>query len=93
MLLPVDYSIIFDQFISFGGVAGKLIYDAHLGLSNVRYSGLYECVSHIRQGGPLLLYPNENTRLFFNFYDVNNNLPIDHTAVIKAYYRPRLSML
>ncbi len=93
MLLPVDYSLIFDQFIPLTGVTDKLIYDAHLGLSNVRYAGLYECVSHIRQGDPLLVFPNQNTRLFFNFYDGSNNLPIDHTAIVKAYYRPRLSML
>lgn len=93
MLLPVDYSMTFNQFIPLTGVSDTLIYDEHLGLSNVRYSGFYECVSHIRQGGPLLLYPGDYTRLFFNFYNASNVLTITDTAIIKAYYRPRTKLL
>ena len=93
MLLPVEYSLIFDQFVPLTGVTDKLVYDAHRGLSNVRYSGTNECVSHIRHGGPMLLYPRENTRLFFNFYNNGNALGIDDTALIRAYYRPRISVL
>ncbi len=93
LLFPVEYALVFDQFFPFSGATDKLVYDAHRSLSNIRYGGTTETVSHIRQGGPLLLYPNENTRLFFNFYDSNNNLPIEDTAQIKAFYRPRVSVL
>ena len=93
MLLPVESSLIFNQFIPLTGVTDKLVYDAHRELSNVRYSGTNECVSHIRQGGPLLLYPRENTRLFFTFYNTGNVLGKDDTAIVRAYYRPRISVL
>ena len=91
-LFPVENALIFDQFITVSP-ADKLIYDAHQNLSNIRYGGSTEAVSHIRSGGPMLLYPGENTRLFFNLYNTANRLYIDHTAQIRAYYRPRIRVL
>ena len=91
-MFPIENALIFDQFFTCAP-NDKLIYDAHRGLSVIRYGGSTEAVSHIRQGGPLLLYPGENTRLFFVMYNTANNLFITHTAQVRAYYRPRVSVL
>jgi hypothetical protein len=88
-LYPIEHAITFDQFIPLSNT-DVLVYDAHRALSNIRYTGTTEAVSHIRQGGPLLVYPNENNRLFFHYYNLSNSLNIANTAVVKAYYRPRV---
>lgn len=93
IFFPVSKLLIFDQFMAFGST-NKLIYDGHREMSNVRYGVTpLEAVSHIRQGGPLLVYPAENTRLFFIFYNQWNNMNITHTATVRAYYRPRYTTL
>jgi len=71
-----------------------LIDDSFRELSNVRYSAAgSETIAHIRQGGPLLLYPNQNSRLFFVLSNESNAIDIMRTARVRVYYRPRVRLL
>ena len=93
LLLPLDYGALYSGFFLMDQ-DDILIDDAFRGLLNVRYSAAgSETISHIRQGGPLRLYPNENTRLIFVLANSSNVIDIDRTATIRVYYRPRVRFL
>ncbi len=89
LLLPIEHALTFEQFIPVSP-SDVLVYDAHRALSNIRYAGSTEAVSHIRQGGPLLIHPKENNRIIFNAYNLSNDLIIADTATLRCYYRPRV---
>jgi len=44
-------------------------------------------------GGPILLAPNRNQRLYFNTCDKDNEAKIDQTYSVKLWYRPRRNAL
>ena len=93
MLLPMDYAAYFLGFFPFRN-NNILIDDNHRQQHNVQASHIgSETVSHIRQGGPLLLMPNANTRLFFNLTKVTEELDMMRTATVKVFYRPRKRLL
>lgn len=92
-LLPLDASASFQGFYPMDQ-DDTLIDDSFRGLSNVRYSAAgSETIAHIRHGGPLLLYPNENSRLFFVLANESNLVGIQHTTKLRVYYRPRVRFL
>ena len=92
-LLPLDYSAFFRGFFDMSH-NDKLIDDSFRRLSNVRYSAVgSETVAHIRVGSPLLLYPAQNTFLFFILANENNVIDIDRTSQVRVFYRPRLRLL
>ena len=92
-LLPLDASASFQGFYPMGQ-DDTLIDDSFRELSNVRYSAAgSETIAHIRQGGPLLLYPNQNSRLFFVLSNESNTIDIMRTARVRVYYRPRVRLL
>jgi hypothetical protein len=71
-----------------------LIDDSFRGLHNVQYATLgSEAVGHLRQGGPLLLYPGEYNRLFFVLANEDHQVDILRTARLRAYYRRRVRIL
>lgn len=91
--LPLDYAAFFYGFYEMDE-DDKLVYDNFRNLSNVRYSaGQTEAVAHVRHGGPLLLYPNENNRLFVFQSNTSNVIDIARTSVLRVYYRPRVRLL
>ena len=92
-LLPLDYAATFHGFFEMSQ-DDILIDDSFRGLSNVRYSAVgSETVAHMRIGGPLLLYPGQNTFLFFMLANENNTMDILRTSTLKVFYRPRLRLL
>jgi len=92
-LLPLDYAATFHGFFDMSQ-DDILIDDSFRGLSNVRYSAVgSETVAHMRIGGPLLLYPGQNTFLFFMLANENNTMDILRTSTLKVFYRPRLRLL
>lgn len=46
-----------------------------------------------RYGGPILLVPNENQKLYFNSSDYNGYAKVDQTWTVKAWYRPRRNVI
>ena len=90
---PMDYAALFKGFY-LQAANDILIYDNHRQRHNVRYSlAQNEILSHILEGGPLMLYPGSYTRLFFNMFASNNHVYCDRTAQVRAYYRPRKRLL
>ena len=90
---PMDYAAFFKGFYN-QSQNDILIYDNHRQMHNVRYSAAQnEILSHILEGGPVLLFPGSYTRLFFNNYASNDHRYPMHTAQIRAYYRPRKRLL
>ncbi len=93
MLLPLDFPASFLGFFPFRK-DNILIDDSHRQQHNVQASHIgSETVSHIRQGGQLLLMPNANTRLFFNQSSVTDQLDVMRTSSVKVFYRPRKRLL
>ena len=93
ILLPMDCSAVFRGFYPMSE-EDTLIDDSFRGLSNVRFSAAgSETIAHIRHGGPLRLYPNENTRLIFLLANESNTMDIMRTAKVRLYYRPRVGIL
>lgn len=92
-LFPMDYAAFFKGFY-LQSSPDVLVYDNHRGMHNVRYSlAENEIISHILEGGPLLLFPGSYTRLFFNMAAGNDHFYPGHTAQVRAYYRPRKRLL
>jgi len=92
-LLPLDGSASFLGFYNMDQ-EDVLVDDSFRGLHNVRFSSVgSETVSHLRQGGPLLLSPGEYNRLFFSLANGFNLIWIMRTAKLKAYYRKRIRLL
>jgi hypothetical protein len=92
-LLPLDGSA---SFLGFYDMLQDdvLIDDSFRGLHNVQYATLgSEAVGHLRQGGPLLLYPGEYNRLFFVLANEDHQVDILRTARLRAYYRRRVRIL
>jgi hypothetical protein len=52
-----------------------------------------ESVAQARVGGPLLLFPNSYSRMFFYCANCTNLMPIAYLADLKVYYYPRLRLL
>jgi len=93
MFFPLDYGAFFKGFYP-TNEDDVFIDDNFKGLFNVQYAtGFVETIAHVRQGGPLLLYPSENSRLFFMLVTEDNTVDILRTATITAYYRQRLRMI
>jgi len=93
MLLPLDYAATFLGFFNMTS-GDTLVYDNHRELYNVRYSTAgSETIAHVLQGGPLMLYPESNTRLFFTQAAANNIPYINRTASLRVYYRKRVTLL
>ena len=93
ILLPMDYAA---DYIGFFDMSqnDKLIDDAFRGLSIVRYSAAQqETVAHLRVGSPLLLYPDENTHIVTVLANTSHIIAKDQTFKLRAYYRPRVSVL
>jgi hypothetical protein len=89
-LMPLDTSASFLGFYDMHQ-DDVLIDDSFRGLHNVRYATLgSETAAHLRQGGPLLIYPGEYNRLFFVLADESNQMDILRTARVRAYYRKRV---
>jgi hypothetical protein len=90
LLLPLDPAVTLRGF--FGVAQGDtLVYDASRGLQNVRYSvNAYETLADILEGGNLTLYPGEYNRLIFVLANTANQVDIDRTFTVKAYYRERV---
>ncbi len=92
-LLPLDYAATFYGFFDMSQ-NDTLIDDSFRGLSNLSYSAAnYETISHMRTGGPLLLYPGRNSFLFFILANQNNTVDILRTSTVRVYYRPRVLCL
>ena len=92
-LLPLDSAASFLGFYDMNQ-ADVLIDDSFRGLHNVHYSALgSETIAHLRQGGPLLLYPGEYNRLFFVQVNGSNQVFLWRTVSLSAFYRKRVRML
>ncbi len=91
-LFPLDGAAYFQGFTDLDQ-HDVLIDDSHRGISVVRDENTHETVAHLRQGGPLLLYPNENTRFFFAMINGSNWVDMDQTASVQIKYRPRVRVL
>lgn len=92
-LFPMDYAATFLSFFRMGNT-DRLIYDNFRELTNVRDgASQLETIAHNVQGGPLLLYPNENSRFFVWISNNFNTFDIDRTSVLRLYYRPRVRLL
>jgi hypothetical protein len=92
-LLPLDTSATFLGFFTLMQDA-VLIDDCFLGKHNIRYPTLgSEAVGHLRQGGPLFLYPGAYNRLFFVQSNTSHQVDILRTATLKVYYRKRIRLL
>jgi len=92
-LLPLDGSA---SFLGFYDMLQDdvLVDDSFRGLHNVRYATLgSEAVGHLRQGGPLVIYPGEYNRLFFVMANEADQVDILRTATLRAYYRRRVRIL
>jgi len=92
-LLPLDGSA---SFLGFYDMLQDdvLVDDNFRGLHNVQYATQgSEAVAHLRQGGPLLLYPGEYNRLFVVMANEENQVDISRTAMLRAYYRRRVRIL
>ncbi len=93
LLLPLDTSASFLGFFTLMEEA-VLVDDSFFGKHNIRYPTLgSEAVGHLRQGGPLLLYPVEYNRLFFVQTNTSHQVDILRTSTLKAYYRKRVRLL
>ncbi len=92
-LFPLDYAATLLGFF-YMDEDDRLIYDNYRGLSNVRYAaGQTETIAHCVQGGPLLLYPGEYSRLFTFLANTSNTIDIMRTSELRLYYRPRVRLL
>ena len=52
-----------------------------------------ESVGHARVGGPLMLFPNTHSRIFFYCSNPADLMPIDYLASVRVFYRPRIRLL
>ncbi len=92
-LLPLDASATFLGFYPMEQ-DDVLVDDSFRGLHNVQYSAVgSETVAHLRQGGPLILHPEEYNRLFFVLANGANQVWPMRTAKLRAYYRKRVRIL
>lgn len=92
-LFPLSYAATFYGFNPLV-FEEKLVDDSFRERYNKRTSAAAgELVGHSRIGGPLLLFPGSNSRLFIYVADSTNLMPIDHTADLLVYYYPRLRLL
>jgi hypothetical protein len=92
-IFPLTYAATFYGFID-TVYNYTIIDDSFRDRYNIRVSpSIGETVSHARVGGPLLLYPNSHSRIFFYCSDNLNLMPIAHIADLKVFYYPRLRLL
>ena len=92
-LFPLVYAATFYGFTHIQQ-SESLIDDSHRERFNLRTgAGTGETVAHSRVGGPLLLFPTAYSRIFFYVTDEDDLMPINHTASLYIYYRPRYRIL
>jgi hypothetical protein len=92
-LFPLHYAATFNGFINMSYLE-TLVDDSHRNrfcVWNATTEG--ETVCQARVGGPLLLFPGSNSRLFFYCTNASDLMPITYLATLKAYYRPRVRLL
>jgi len=93
LLLPLEPGANFIAFYDLFQNA-KLIDDNFLKTQVTHFSGIgAETVSHIRQGGELLVWPGRFNRLIFVMMDATDQIDILRTAQIRIYYRKRRRVL
>ncbi len=93
LLLPLDTSATFLGFFTLIEDA-VLVDDSFYEKHNIRYPTIgSEAVGHLRQGGPLLLYPGEYNRLFIVQTNTSHQVDILRTSTLRAYYRKRVRLL
>ncbi len=92
-LLPLDYAMQFKGF--FNMTQGDVfVYDQASGLCNVRTaSGNKEIQYHIPLGGSLMLFPGRTSRFIFLWTNDANNVVINDSVKVIAYYRKRTNIL
>ncbi len=70
------------------------VYDQASGLCNVRTaSGNKEIQYHIPLGGSLMLFPGRTSRFIFLWTNDANNVVINDSVKVIAYYRKRTNIL
>jgi hypothetical protein len=92
-IFPLSYAATFNGFINMT-YEQTLIDDSFRGRHNILTgftSG--ESVAHARVGGPLMLFPNAYSRIFFYCANSTNLMPITYLADLKVFYYPRLRLL
>lgn len=92
-LFPLCYAASFYGFIQLT-YNQSIIDDSFRGrynILNALSSG--ESVAHARVGGPLMLFPNSHSRLFFYCANVTNLMPLDYMAYVAVHYYPRIRLL
>ena len=91
---PVDYSVMFHGY-SEVVATDVLVYSGRRERSNIRkFPANYEISNHVRQGGPLMLYPRQHQRFFFVMVTApNRQIVIDRAASIRFFYRKRIRVL
>jgi hypothetical protein len=92
-IFPLAYAATFYGFIN--TVYEQTIIDDSFRNRNNILTGLSsgESVAQARVGGPLMLYPNNHSRIFFNCANASNLMPIAYLADLKVFYRPRIRLL
>lgn len=92
-LLPLDYAAFF---LAFYDVPENAIFieDNFRRLHNVRFSAIgSETVAHVRQGGDLLIHPDEYNRVIFTLTDQDDEIDIFRTGSVRLFYRKRVRIL
>ena len=92
-LLPLDYAMQFKGF--FNMTQGDVfVYDQAGGLCNVRTgSGTKEIQYHIPLGGSLMLFPGRTSRFILLWSNSANQVAINDSVKVIAYYRKRTNIL
>jgi hypothetical protein len=92
-LMPLAYAATFYGY-HYLAANQPFIDDSSLARHNMRTAAATgETMSHTRHGGPLLLQPGRNSRLFFYATDAALAVPIAYEADLIAYYYPRVRLL
>lgn len=92
-LFPLSYAATFYGFINMI-FEQTLVDDSFRNRYNVLTGiGAGETTAQARVGGPLLLFPNAYSRIFFYAANENDLMPIDYAALLKVFYRPRIRLL
>lgn len=92
-LFPLTYAASFYGFIEIS-YGQSIIDDSFRGRYNILTAAASgESVAHARVGGPLMLFPNSHSRIFFYCANSANLMPLDYIAYVKAFYYPRLRLL
>ncbi|MBG0785562.1 MAG: hypothetical protein H0S79_10715 [Anaerolineaceae bacterium] len=92
-LLPLDPGANFIAFYDLPQDA-VLVDDGFMGVHNTQFSAIgSETVSHVRQGGKLLVRPGEHNRLVILMANGDDRMDIFRTARLRVFYRKRKAVL